>query len=54
MQRKITLQHILTESEYNYLLHSNEELKQLKHYQKTGRTLIIDKETKQIIKVINK
>lgn len=34
-------------------LYSNEELKQLKHYQKTGRSFIIDIDTKQIIKVIN-
>ena len=35
-------------------LYYNEELKQLKHYQKTGRSFIIDKDTRQIIKVINK
>ena len=32
---------------------SNKELKELQHYQKTGRSFIIDKETKKIIKVIN-
>ena len=34
-------------------LYSNKELKELQHYQKTGRSFIIDKETKKIIKVIN-
>ncbi len=38
----------------NGTLYSNEELKQLKHYQKTGRSFIIDKDTRQLIKVINK
>ena len=38
----------------NGTLYSNEELKQLKHYQKTGRSFIIDEDTRQIIKVINK
>ena len=47
------MQIILTESEYNDLLHSNEELKQLKHYQKTGRSFIVDKDTRQLIKVVN-
>ena len=37
----------------NGTLYSNEELKQLKHYQKTGRSFIIDEDTRQIIKVIN-
>ena len=40
--------------EFIFVLYSNEELKQLKHYQKTGRSFIIDKDTRQIIKVINK
>ena len=35
-------------------LYSNEELKQLQHLQKTGRSFIIDKDTRQIIKVVNK
>ena len=35
-------------------LYSNEELEYLKHYQKTGRSFIIDKDTRQIIKVVNK
>ena len=48
------MQYILTEAEYNELLHYKKELKQLKHYQKTGRSLIIDKDTRQIIKVVNK
>ena len=47
------MQYILTEEEYNELLHYNKELKDLKHHQKTGRSLIIDKDTKKIIKVIN-
>ena len=38
----------------NGTLYSNEELKQLKHYQKTGRSFIIDEDTRQIIRVINK
>ena len=37
----------------NGTLYSNEELKQLKHYQKTGRSFIIDKDTRQLIKVNN-
>ena len=32
-------------------LYSNEELEYVKHYQKTGRSFIIDKDTRQIIKV---
>ena len=47
------MQIILTEAEHNDLLYSNKELKQLKHYQKTGRSFIIDKETRQLIKVVN-
>ena len=35
----------------NGTLYSNEELKQLQHYQKTGRSFIIDEDTRQIIKV---
>lgn len=38
----------------NGTLYSNEELKQLKHYQKTGRSFIIDTDTRQLIKVVNK
>ena len=34
-------------------LYSNEELEYVKHYQKTGRSFIIDEDTRQIIKVIN-
>lgn len=34
-------------------LYSNENLEELQHYQKTGRSFIIDKDTRQIIKVIN-
>ena len=37
----------------NGTLYSNEELKQLKHYQKTGRSFIVDKDTRQLIKVVN-
>ena len=37
----------------NGTLYSNEELKQLKHYQKTGRSFIIDEDTKRIIRVNN-
>ena len=47
------MQVILTEEEHTDLLHYNKELKDLKHNQKTGRSLIIDKDTKKIIKVIN-
>jgi len=47
------MQYILTQEEHNDLLYLDEELKQLKHYQKTGRSFIIDKDTKKIIKVIN-
>ena len=47
------MQVILTEEEYTDLLHYNKELKDLKHHQKTGKSLIIDKDTKKIIKVIN-
>ena len=32
-------------------LYSNEELEYVKHYQKTGRSFIIDKDTKKLIKV---
>lgn len=32
-------------------LYSNEELEYVKHYQKTGRSFIIDEDTRQIIKV---
>lgn len=32
-------------------LYKDEELEELQHYQKTGRSLIIDKDTRQIIKV---
>lgn len=32
-------------------LYSNEELEYVKHYQKTGRSFIVNKETRQIIKV---
>ena len=32
-------------------LYSNEDLEELQHYQKTGRSFIIDKDTRQIIKV---
>ena len=35
-------------------LYSNEDLEELQHYQKTGRSFIIGKDTRQIIKVINK
>ena len=35
-------------------LYSNEDLISKKHLQKTGRSFIIDKDTRQIIKVINK
>ena len=34
-------------------LYSNENLEELQHYQKTGRSFIIDKDTKKIIKVVN-
>ena len=34
-------------------LYSNEDLEELQHYQKTGRSFIIGKDTRQIIKVIN-
>ena len=34
-------------------LYYNEDLEELQHYQKTGRSFIIDKDTRQIIKVIN-
>ena len=34
-------------------LYSNENLEELQHYQKTGRSFIIDKDTRQIIRVIN-
>lgn len=48
------MQYILTKEEYDDLIHYNEELKQLKHYQKTGRSFIVDTDTKQIIKAVNK
>ena len=35
-------------------LYYSEDLEELQHYQKTGRSFIIDEETRQIIKVINK
>ncbi len=35
----------------NGTLYSNEELEHVKHYQKTGRSFIVNKETRQIIKV---
>ena len=38
----------------NGTLYSDEDLKNKRHLQKTGRSFIIDKETRQIIKVINK
>ena len=38
----------------NGTLYLDEDLKNKKHYQKTGRSFIIDEETRQIIKVINK
>lgn len=44
---------IIENFKINGTLYSNEELKQLKHYQKTGRSFIIDEDTRQIIKVIN-
>lgn len=47
------MQIILTQEEYDDILYSNEELKQLKHYQKTGRSFIVDKDTRQLIKVVN-
>ena len=47
------MQIILTEEEHTGLLYSNEELKKLKHYQKTGRSFIIDEDTRQLIKVVN-
>ena len=47
------MQVILTQEEHTDLLHYNKELKQLKHYQKTGRSFIIDKDTRQLIKVVN-
>ena len=34
-------------------LYSNEDLEELQHYQKSGRSFIIGKDTRQIIKVIN-
>ena len=34
-------------------LYSNEDLEELQHLQKTGRSFIIDKNTRKIIKVIN-
>ena len=34
-------------------LYSNEELEYVKHYQKTGKSFIIDKDTRKLIKVIN-
>lgn len=48
------MQVIPTEEEHTDLLHYNKELKQLKHYQKTGRLFIIDEDTRQLIKVVNK
>ena len=48
------MQYILREEEYTDLLYSNKELKQLKHYQKTGRSFIIHEDTRQLIKVVNK
>ena len=46
------MQVILTQEEHTDLLHYNKELKQLKHYQKTGRSFIVDTDTKQIIKEV--
>ena len=34
-------------------LYSNEDLEELQHLQKTGRSFIIDKDTRQLIKVVN-
>ena len=44
---------IIEEYSIKKSLYSNEELEELKHYQKTGRSFIVDKDTRQIIKVIN-
>ena len=45
---------IIEEYSIKKSLYSNEELEYVKHYQKTGRSFIIDKDTRQIIKVVNK
>ena len=47
------MQVLLTQEEHTDLLHYNKELKQLQHYQKTGRSFIVDKDTRQLIKIIN-
>lgn len=44
---------IMKEFEFVKQLYLDEDLKNKKHYQKTGRSFIVDKETKQIIKVVN-
>ena len=44
---------IIEEYSIKKSLYSNENLEELQHYQKTGRSFIIDKDTRQIIKVIN-
>ena len=44
---------IIEEYSIKKSLYSNENLEELQHYKKTGRSFIIDKDTRQIIKVIN-
>ena len=44
---------IIEEYSIKKLLYYNEDLEELQHYQKTGRSFIVDKDTRQIIKVIN-
>ena len=35
-------------------LYYSEDLEELNNYQKTGRSFIVDKDTRQLIKVVNK
>lgn len=44
---------IMKEFEFVKQLYKDEDLKNKKHYQKTGRSFIVDIDTNQIIKVIN-
>ncbi len=44
---------IMKEFEFVKQLYLDKDLKNKKHLQKTGRSFIIDKDTKQIIRVIN-
>ena len=41
----------MKEFEFIKQLYKDEDLENKKHYQKTGRSFIIDKDTRQIIKV---